>query len=90
MEKTILNKTIYQILSDILMRDLNESENGLDTKLDELGVNSFNYVKLAVEIEDAFGLDLSLRDMDMGNNTFTSIGSITDFVQAKLNEQAVQ
>jgi acyl carrier protein len=69
------------------MSDINEENTELETRLQDLGINSENYVKMGIELEEVFGITLTLQELDHQNNMFETVQSIVDFVTEKLSNE---
>jgi acyl carrier protein len=78
-----VTEKVYDILEELFMNELNRDTSGLDESLDDLGINSFNYVSLGVAIEEAFGIELTLKELDYSNRPFTTIRSLVDFIMKR-------
>lgn len=74
----MLNK-IIEILSDFV--DFDESEVSSKTRLrSDIGLNSFDFVNVAVELEKEFGVKIPDKEM----SSLKTVGEIESLLQTKL------
>ena len=74
----MLNK-IIEILSDFV--DFDESEVNAETRLrSDIGLNSFDFVNVAVELEKEFGVKIADKEM----SKLRTVGEIETLLQKKL------
>lgn len=78
MSQEIENK-IYDIINNTLEKHCILS---YDTKYEQIGLDSFEFIRLIVELEKEFDFEFA-DDMLVATN-FQTIGNIVDFVYAKI------
>ena len=79
---------IFQQVSGILSRIVNIDLFELDDELTDIGINSKNFVKLCIEIEDEFEIRMTLSEMDFENHIFLTINSVVDYINSKIQEKS--
>lgn len=57
-----------------------------DTRLEDLGIQSVKFIKIMVEIEAEFGIEIAHEELYMENENFSNLGSLSLFVQKKMKE----
>lgn len=79
---------IFQQVSGILSKIVNINLFKLEDELTDIGINSKNFVKLCIEIEDEFEIRMTLSEMDFGNHIFLTINSIVEYIYSKMQEKS--
>ncbi len=81
MERDEIIEHLRQSLSVVLDRELP----GLSPQtriLDDLEVNSMRFIELLMSLEDTLGLSADTEDLEP--EVFESVGSLADFIQARI------
>lgn len=76
-----IETTLRRIISEVL--DSGESPNivGLEDDLSKVGLNSINFIKMAVLVEAEFGIEFDGDDLDM--HKFKNLHSLILFIENK-------
>lgn len=74
-----IEERVYTIVRDIL--DSSIEING-DTKFSELGINSLNYIKIVVSLEDEF--EIEFADQDLDYSKYTCVADIVAYIKTIL------
>jgi acyl carrier protein len=69
---------VYELIGDVLAYSVEGQLE--DAKLIELGINSFNFVKLCVKIEEELDIQFELKEMNLNNEIFITIQSLIDYI----------
>lgn len=80
-------KNIENIVTKIIKECTNNPIVSINVEDDlvDLGINSFAFIKIIVEIEKEFNLEIEDSFLDI--NKFNSVGSLIDFVKDKLDNK---
>lgn len=83
LDKKAHNYSIEEIILEIIKKKLESEELQLSSKLDEIGIDSLNYVSIIVEIEEEF--DIEFDDDLLVSSRFESIENIAQYVKESVN-----
>ena len=81
MEET--RKKIISIVEDVIMDKIETSET-MDVSFENLGLDSFLFVRVLVEIENEF--DIQFESDSFEDGIFENLNSLVFWVQNKINE----
>lgn len=81
MEET--RKKIISIIEDVIMDKIETSET-MDVSFENLGLDSFLFVRVLVEIENEF--DIQFESDSFEDGIFENLNSLVFWVQNKINE----
>lgn len=86
-ETETLKATIKQLIVERLFIDgLDPADLGDDVAIgEELGLDSMDFLEIAVGLEQTFGLEVVGKGLDP--NSLRSVNSLVEFVQGKLAEK---
>lgn len=80
-----LRERLVEGIRDLLPRVLGREVAGVDADtalLDALGLNSTTGLELVLELEERFGLEVSVEEL--GREDFGTVGSLADYVAGNL------
>lgn len=77
-----IEDNIREILNDLLHDEKLINNIGLDDELAYCGLNSSDILKLMLELENKFSIEISDDDFDFTN--FKTLASITEYVEKKI------
>ena len=74
MKLEAIEETVVTCVKEVLP----EAEFDSATPLEEVGMDSMNYIRLVVELEDSFGIEI--QDQDISLDNFASVAMISQLV----------
>lgn len=80
-----IEKKIIGIVEDILMIDL-DTENDMDISFETLGIDSFLFMRVLVELENKFGFSFGTEFLKEG--VFENLRSLVAYVSEKVDEKS--
>ncbi len=79
--KTKIKNIIISISeSEINFEDIDEGENGIA----KIGLNSLGLIRLSVEIEKEFNIEMDMDDEEI--EIFLSVSKLANYIQKKISE----
>ncbi|AHD05625.1 acyl carrier protein [Paenibacillus larvae] len=81
MHRDVKERIAHVIASNLDNPDVTIND---DTRLEDLGIQSVKFIKIMVEIEAEFGIDIGYEELFIENENFSNLASITLFVQKKM------
>lgn len=84
-----MSMDIFYRLREILVEKAGKerSEIQFDTKLEDLGIDSFDFIEFVFFVEDAFGIHLDINYNDVGGRLQT-MGDVAKAVEGYVNAKA--
>lgn len=81
MENTIIVEKVFQIIRQDVSKQ-NQIPLDVNTNLRDIQINSLNFLKIIVEIEEAF--DIEFDEREIGFEFIGDIASIVDLINQKI------
>lgn len=79
----IMTRTEIEIkLREILNSLIEVEEVNMSLKLNEVGVDSINLIKMLILVEEAFNIELT--DEELISDSYTSLNDMVSFIERKL------
>ena len=81
-----VEKKIYNIILNNVKKDNLIHNIGVNTKLNDLGMNSLLFIKTLVDLETEFGLEFEDDELTFDGERFQTISSLINYIKEKINK----
>lgn len=78
-----IREIVIECIGNALMTELHKEDIKESEELIQLGVNSLNYVKLGILLEERFAIDMTMQELDFSKSAFRTIGAVVDMIEEK-------